>query len=88
MRGLLEYISDLIKLIYKTTGALPVEIFICSDAHPYIKGFVDRQKIGMFDLVTVYASTKDVQSGEVEYFLSIEKPSAKIKFDKEEIKDV
>jgi hypothetical protein len=83
MRGLSEYVEDLIKLIYETTGALPVEIFIRSDAHPYIKDFVNRQKIGTFDLVTVYASTKDVQSGEVEYFLSIDKPSAKIKFETE-----
>jgi hypothetical protein len=83
MRGLNEYLSDLIKTIFTATGRLPVEVWVNQAQHPYIKDLTDRRFIGIFDLVQIHVS-KEVEIGSPEYILNLDRPSQKIQFAKEE----
>lgn len=85
MRGLSEYVEGLIKKIFLANGTLPKEIWLNQKQHPYLKDFNDRQSIGVFDLVQCYIS-KEIAINEPEFFIDINKPSIKMKFDKEGIK--
>lgn len=83
MRGLISYMEDLIKVIFTTTGQLPIEIWLNQGQHPYLKNLNDRLKVGTFEgSVQVYVSG-EIKIGEPEYLLSLDKPSKKILFERE-----
>lgn len=85
MRGLSEYLSEVIKAIFAKEGRVPSELWLNHAVHPYLREVTERRMFGVFEGNVMCYASKDVPVGKVTYFLDIANPAKTIDFEPEKV---